>query len=152
MNFRKVSKGEGGGIIFNLKNYIANFRNFKQGFLSMKLIQKGCFRQKYHNFSFKKVSMILDIENSILETFPYCENVQDLGFREYRRSVFSGLTMTTSSTQGNKATGFVEREWPRWSNIHRHLQVLSGVGTLVGSSAISSVRASGKRNMTIRTK
>ena len=91
MNFRKLSKGEGGGIIFNLKNYIANFRNFKQGFLSMKLIQKGCFRQKYHNFSFKKVSMILDIENSILETFPYCENVQDLGFREYRRSIFSGL-------------------------------------------------------------
>ena len=31
-------KGGGGGVIFNTKIYVANFGNFKQGFLSMKLI------------------------------------------------------------------------------------------------------------------
>ena len=31
---------QGGGVIFNPKNYVADFGNFKQGFLSMKLIQK----------------------------------------------------------------------------------------------------------------
>ena len=30
----------GGGVIFNPKIYVADFGNFKQGFLSMKLIQK----------------------------------------------------------------------------------------------------------------
>ena len=34
----------GGGVIFNPKTYIADFGNFKQGFLSMKLIQKSDFR------------------------------------------------------------------------------------------------------------
>ena len=29
-----------GGVIFNPKVYVADFENFKQGFLSMKLIQK----------------------------------------------------------------------------------------------------------------
>ena len=44
-NIRKSSKGrEGGGVvIFNTKIYIADFGNFKQGFLSMKLIQKSNF-------------------------------------------------------------------------------------------------------------
>ena len=37
--FGKVPKG-GGEVIFNQKIYVADFRNFKQGFLSMKLIQK----------------------------------------------------------------------------------------------------------------
>ena len=32
--------GRGGGVIFNPKIYVADFGNFKQGFLSMKLIQK----------------------------------------------------------------------------------------------------------------
>jgi len=39
MNFWKNSK-EGAGVIFNPKNCVADFGNFKQGFLSMKLIQK----------------------------------------------------------------------------------------------------------------
>ena len=42
--FGKVPKGgrwEGGGFIFNPKIYIANFGNFKQGFLSTKLIKRG---------------------------------------------------------------------------------------------------------------
>ena len=43
MNLRKSSKG-GRRIIFNPKNNIADFGNFKQGFLSMKLIQKSNFR------------------------------------------------------------------------------------------------------------
>ena len=33
-----------GGVIFNPKNYVADFGNFKQGFLSMKLIQTSNFR------------------------------------------------------------------------------------------------------------
>ena len=49
--------------------------------------------KKNHNFSFKKISKILDIDDSIPETFWYCENVRDLGFREYRRSIFSGLDL-----------------------------------------------------------
>ena len=44
MNFLNSSKGRG-GVIFNpKKNYVADFGNFKQGFLSMKLIQKSNFR------------------------------------------------------------------------------------------------------------
>ena len=43
MNFRKSAKGGGGGI-FNPKIYVADFENFKQGFLIMKLIQKSNFR------------------------------------------------------------------------------------------------------------
>ena len=42
MNFQKNS--EGGGVIFNQKIYVADFGNFKQGFLSMKLTQKSNFR------------------------------------------------------------------------------------------------------------
>ena len=42
MNFRKSSKG--GGVVFNPKNDVADFGNFKQGFLIMKLIQKSNFR------------------------------------------------------------------------------------------------------------
>ena len=40
MNFWKSSKGGGGGIIFNPKIYVADFGNFKQGFLSIKLIKR----------------------------------------------------------------------------------------------------------------
>ena len=43
MNFRKSSKG-GGRVFFNPKIYVADFGNFKQGFLSMNLIQKSKFR------------------------------------------------------------------------------------------------------------
>ena len=35
MNFRKSAKG--GGVIFNPKIYVADFGNFKRGFLIMKL-------------------------------------------------------------------------------------------------------------------
>ena len=42
MIFRKSSKGE--GVIFNPKIYVAVFGNYKQGFLSVKLIQKSDFR------------------------------------------------------------------------------------------------------------
>ena len=35
---------KGGGVIFNPKIYVADFGNFKQGFLTMKLIQKSIFR------------------------------------------------------------------------------------------------------------
>ena len=34
----------GGGVIFNTKIYIADFGNFKQGFLVIKLIQISNFR------------------------------------------------------------------------------------------------------------
>ena len=50
MNFWKSSKG--GEVIFNLKIYVADFGNFKQGLLSMKLIQKSSFRVQ-GMFSFK---------------------------------------------------------------------------------------------------
>ena len=40
--FGKVPKGGGGH--FQSKNYVADFGNFKQGFLSMILIQSGNFR------------------------------------------------------------------------------------------------------------
>ena len=40
--FGKVPKG--GEVIFNQKIYVADFGNFKQGFLSMKLMQSGNFR------------------------------------------------------------------------------------------------------------
>ena len=42
MNFWKSAKG--GGVIFNPKNYIADFGNFKHGFLIMKMIQNSNFR------------------------------------------------------------------------------------------------------------
>ena len=42
INFRKSSKG--GGVIFNPKIYVADFWNFKQGILIMKLIQNSNFR------------------------------------------------------------------------------------------------------------
>jgi len=48
MNFWKSAKG--GGVIFNPKIYIADFGNFKRGFLSIELIKRrvisefrGCF-------------------------------------------------------------------------------------------------------------
>ena len=50
MNFRKSSKG-GRRIVSNPKNYVADFGNFKQGFLSMKLIQKSNFRVQGMFFS-----------------------------------------------------------------------------------------------------
>ena len=37
-------KCHGGGVIFNPKIYVADFGNFKQGFLSTKLIEKSNFR------------------------------------------------------------------------------------------------------------
>ena len=37
-------KCQRGGVIFNPKIYVADFENFKQGFLIMKLIQKSNFR------------------------------------------------------------------------------------------------------------
>ena len=43
MNFRKSAKG-GVGVIFNPKIQIADFANFKQGFLIMKLTQNSSFR------------------------------------------------------------------------------------------------------------
>ena len=39
----KCQMGEG-GVIFNPKTYVVDFGNFKQGFLSMKLIQNSNFR------------------------------------------------------------------------------------------------------------
>ena len=39
MNYRESSKG-GGGVIFDPKIYVADFGNFKQGFLSMKLMRE----------------------------------------------------------------------------------------------------------------
>ena len=47
----KVPRGAGEGeVIFTPKIYVADFGNFKQGFLSMKLIQKSNFRvQKNQN-------------------------------------------------------------------------------------------------------
>ena len=38
MNFQKSAKG--GGVIFNPKIYIADFGNFKRGFLSMKFVKR----------------------------------------------------------------------------------------------------------------
>ena len=47
--FGKVPKG--GVVIFNPKIYVADFGNFKQGFLSMKSIQKSNFRVQGMFFS-----------------------------------------------------------------------------------------------------
>ena len=41
----------GGGVIFNPKTYIADFGNFKQGFLIMKLIQNRNFKVQGMLFS-----------------------------------------------------------------------------------------------------
>ena len=51
MNFWGSSEGGEGGVIFNPEIYIADFGNFKQGFLSMKLIQKSNFRVQGMFFS-----------------------------------------------------------------------------------------------------
>ena len=37
------------------------------------------------------VSTILDIEDSILDTFPYCEKLRDLDFQSILDTIFSGL-------------------------------------------------------------
>ena len=42
---------QGGGFIFNPKNHIADVGNFKQGFLSIKMIQKSNFRVQGMFFS-----------------------------------------------------------------------------------------------------
>ena len=42
---------QGGGFIFNPKNHIPDVGNFKQGFLSIKLIQKSNFRVQGMFFS-----------------------------------------------------------------------------------------------------
>ena len=44
MNFRKSCKGGGSFVIFNPKIHVADFGNFKQGFLSTKSIQNSNFR------------------------------------------------------------------------------------------------------------
>ena len=59
MNFWKSAKG--GEVIFNPKIYIADFGNFKQGFLIMKLIQNSNFRVQGMLFS----SIIVLYYNSI---------------------------------------------------------------------------------------
>ena len=48
MNFWKTAKG-GQGVIFNPKIYVADLGNFKQGFLSMKLIKIRGFRVCFFN-------------------------------------------------------------------------------------------------------
>ena len=45
MNFQESAK-KGRGVIFNPKIYGADFGNFKQGFMSMKLIQNSKYRVK----------------------------------------------------------------------------------------------------------
>ena len=51
-----MGTGEG-GVIFNPEIYIADFGNFKQGFLSMKLIHKSNFRVQ--GMFFSKIVLIL---------------------------------------------------------------------------------------------
>ena len=51
MNFWKSGKEGRGGVIFNPKIYSVDFGNFKQGFLSMKLIKKSKFRVQVMFFS-----------------------------------------------------------------------------------------------------
>ena len=53
INFQKSSKGW--GVIFNPKIYVADFGNFKQGFLSMKLIQESNFRLQVVFFVLRKI-------------------------------------------------------------------------------------------------
>ena len=53
-----IGGGGGGGVIFNPKIYVADFENFKQGFLSMKLIQKivsSGFRVSFLTIVFRKI-------------------------------------------------------------------------------------------------
>ena len=50
MNFRKSAKG--GGVNFNPKIYVADFWNFRQGFLIMKLIQNSNFRFRLQGMFF----------------------------------------------------------------------------------------------------
>ena len=49
--------------------------------------------KKTHNFA---VSTILDSEDLLLDTFRYCEKVQDLGIRSIRDTIFSGLIRETA--------------------------------------------------------
>ena len=60
MNFRKSAKG--GGVIFNQKIDVADFGNFKQGFLSMKLVLTAtiwpmppCINASYPFIHYKKM-------------------------------------------------------------------------------------------------
>ena len=62
MNFWKSAKGGegGGGVIFNPKTCIADFGNFQQGFLSMKLIKRRVisgFRVCFYNNCIEKICM-----------------------------------------------------------------------------------------------
>ena len=43
--------------------------------------------------------MILDIEDSILDTFHYCEKVRDLNFRSILDMIFSRLDMIELSNE-----------------------------------------------------
>ena len=54
-------------------------------------IKTTFWRNKDH---FKRISSILDIEGSILDTVGDCENASRLGLRDSRRSRFSALFQT----------------------------------------------------------
>ena len=67
----------GGGVIFNPKTYIAEFQNFKQGFLSMKLIQKKC--------KFRAQGMFF--QQSYWETLPKAQRTRGLS-SAYQSNLF----------------------------------------------------------------
>ena len=59
---------KGGGVIFKPKIYVADFGNFKQGFLSMKLIQKSNFRVQ-GMFFFQPLYCITPISGNHMHAF-----------------------------------------------------------------------------------
>ena len=60
-------KFQRGGVIFNPKIYVADFGNFKQGFLSMKLIQKSNFRVQgmFFNNCMRKIKTRHTLKNAL---------------------------------------------------------------------------------------
>ena len=83
MNFWKSAKG--GGVIFNPKNYIADFGNFKQGFLIRKLKLKKNSNFRVQGMLFSTLYCIITIEhlyNKIVQLYCitpipiYCTLVQ----------------------------------------------------------------------------
>ena len=54
----------------------------------------------------------------MLDTVRYCENVRDLGFREYQRSIFSGLVPMN-----------------QWSLAHEHMRLSTqALSTMIGEN------------------
>ena len=92
-----MGTGEG-GVIFNPEIYIADFGNFKQGFLSMKLIQNSNFRVQGKFFStivLRKIKTRHTLKKALVPVYGTCQGTKTDEFSEK----FQGWDSEVSSSK-----------------------------------------------------